>query len=181
MILSDFDLRNYIKSGRLVVKPFTESTLRENGIDLRIGDQIARLKRTDKVFDITQFMKNGGYNIGDFFEIEEGEEFLIRPFEHVLISSLEYLELPNDLMGFVELRSTFARIGLVIPPTIIDAGFKGQITLEVRGAPFPVRLRRGMRFAHVIFAKLTSPVLNPYRGKYFGQRGVTLPKLDRED
>ncbi|MCD6094962.1 MAG: dCTP deaminase [Thermoprotei archaeon] len=179
MILSDFDLQGYIMSGRLVIKPFDEDILRENGIDLRIGGQIARLKRTDKVFDVMSFSKKPeSHNYEDFFTIEEVEEFIINPFEHVLITSLEYLELPNDLMGFVELRSTFARMGLIIPPTIIDAGFKGQITLEVRGAPFPIKLKKGMRFAHVIFAKLMNPVLKPYRGKYFKQQGVTLPKVD---
>ena len=116
MILSDFDLQGYIMSGRLVIKPFDEDILRENGIDLRIGGQIARLKRTDKVFDVMSFSKKPeSHNYEDFFTIEEVEEFIINPFEHVLITSLEYLELPNDLMGFVELRSTFARMGLIIP------------------------------------------------------------------
>lgn len=41
----------------------------------------------------------------------------------------EYLEMPDDLMAFVELRSTWARSGVILPPTIVDAGFKGTLTL----------------------------------------------------
>ena len=81
-------------------------------------------------------------------------------------------------MAFVELRSTYARLGLFIPPTIVDANFEGQLTIELVGGPFPVKLYKGDRFLHIIFAKLTSQVEKPYMGKYQGQRGVTLPKLD---
>lgn len=173
MILSDFDLRGYISSKRLVIKPLGEESLRENGVDLRIGYEIARLRRTKEVLDLTKATQR---EISKYYIIERGREFTIEPNEHVLICTLEYLELPSDLMGFVELRSTFARMGLIMPPTIIDAGFKGQLTLEIRGGSFPVKLKAGMRFAHVIFAKLLNPVERPYRGKYFGQLGVTLPK-----
>ena len=37
MILSDADLRKYIESGKLVVEPFDPEIVRENGLDLRIG------------------------------------------------------------------------------------------------------------------------------------------------
>jgi dCTP deaminase (EC 3.5.4.13) len=37
MILSDFDLRSYISSGRLYIDPFDPSIVRENGLDLRLG------------------------------------------------------------------------------------------------------------------------------------------------
>ncbi len=174
MILSDFDLRNYIRSGRLVIKPFADETIRENGVDLRFSEEIARMRTGSKVLDMSE-----GFNAEDFYRIERGESFVINPHENVLACTLEYLEMPMDIMGFVELRSTFARLGLTLPPTIIDANFKGQLTLEVVGGNFPVRIHVGDRFGHVIFAKLTSPVEKPYSGKYQGQRGVTLPKPDK--
>lgn len=86
-------------------------------------------------------------------------------------TTAERVTLPDDLMAFVELRSTWARRGLSIPPTIIDAGFHGDITLEIvqfGTTPPP----RGELFAHIIFTKLTGPA-EPYRGKYQGQRGIT--------
>jgi deoxycytidine triphosphate deaminase len=36
MILSDFDLRAYLSSGRLRITPFSEEIIRENGVDLRL-------------------------------------------------------------------------------------------------------------------------------------------------
>jgi len=173
MILSDFDLTSYIRSGRLVIEPFSEEIIRENGIDLRLGNQIARLRDTDEVLDT----RNPEADLSSFYVIEKGETFIINPREKVLLTSLEYIKLPNDLMAFVELRSSFARLGLLMPPTIIDAGFEGTVTLEIQGSSFPIKLYRGQRFAHVIFSKTLNPVSKPYKGKYQGQQGVTLPKL----
>jgi dCTP deaminase len=85
--------------------------------------------------------------------------------------------MPDDLMGFVNLRSSYARIGLTIPPTIIDAGFEGQVVVEVVGGEVPVDLYPGDRFIHVVFAKLSKPVEKPYRGVYQGQRGIVLPRF----
>lgn len=95
--------------------------------------------------------------------------------EFILGCTKEILHLPDDLMGFVELRSTWARSGLLIPPTIADAGFQGNLTLEIVSFS-DIKVPYGQRFAHLIFAKLTSPSV-PYKGKYQGQRGITEPKL----
>lgn len=172
MILSDFDLWNYIKNRRLRVEPFTEDVVRENGLDLRIGKQIARMKNSDKVFDT-----RNDENISEYYVVEEADSFVIYPREHVLLHTLEYISLPLDLMGFVNLRSSYARVGLSIPPTIIDANFEGQLTIELVGGDFPVKLYAGDRFLHVVFAKLSSPVEKPYKGRYQGQRGVRLPSF----
>ncbi|MEM1946202.1 MAG: dCTP deaminase [Candidatus Caldarchaeum sp.] len=172
MILSDFDLWNYIRSGRLRIEPFSEDVVRENGLDLRIGRQIARFNKNNKVFDTRMSSAT------DFYFFEEGDSFVINPREHVLLHTMEYLALPKDLMGFVNLRSSYARIGLTIPPTIIDANFEGELTIEIVGGDFPVRLYSGDRFLHVVFARLSSIVEKPYTGKYQGQRGVRLPSFE---
>jgi len=172
LILSDFDLWNYIRNKRLVIEPFREDVVRENGLDLRLGKQIARMKKSSEIFDV-----HDDYNIAEFYELEEAESFVINPGEHVLLHTIEYIKLPLDLMGFVNLRSSYARVGLSIPPTIIDANFEGQLTIELIGGEFPVRLHAGDRFIHVVFARLSSPVEKPYSGRYQGQRGVKLPSF----
>lgn len=170
MILGDRDLKYYLEKGWIKIEPLREDTVRENGVDLRIGEEIARFKKTDKIFDSSS-------RIEDFYEIERGNEFIVHPYEHVLLTTEEYIALPNDVMAFVNLRSSFARLGLFIPPTIVDAGFQGQITIELIGSAFPVKLKVGERFIHLIFARTLTPVEHPYQGKYQGQRGVTLPKF----
>lgn len=175
MILGDRDLKYYLEKKWIVIDPLNDDTIRENGVDLRIGSQIARFKHVkEEVFDVN----NPPLVSSKFFEVEEGNEFIINPYEHVLLVTEEYLKLPSDIMAFVNLRSSFARLGLFIPPTIVDAGFEGQLTIEVVGSSFPIKVSRGTRFLHLIFAKTLTPVENPYKGKYQGQRGVTLPKFN---
>ncbi len=150
----------------------TEDSVRENGIDMRVGEEIARFKNTSITFE-------EGLNPDEFFIKERGNEFVIGPNEHVLLVTEEYLRLPQDIMAFVNMRSSFARLGLLVPPTIVDAGFEGQLTIEVMGSGFPIKIKRGTRFLHLIFAKTLTPVEKPYSGKYQGQRGVTTPRFTK--
>jgi dCTP deaminase len=177
MILSDFDLKNMIKEKRLVVKPFNSEIIRENGVDLRLADEIAYhnpMLGEDFIVD-----PSSRKDIEKEYIIEKGKkEFIVEPKQQVLLSTVEYLEMPDNLIGFVELRSTWARHGLLMPPTIIDAGFKGTITLEVfNGSSSKLKLKPKVRFAHIIFAVTMNKVKNTYRGSYSGQKGIFKPKV----
>ncbi len=173
IILGDRDLRYFLEKGYIDIKPMSDHTVRENGIDLRIGSEVARLSKTKKVYDIGKKANNG------FFKIEKGDSFVIHPHEHVLMVTEECVRLPHDVMAFVNLRSSFARLGLFIPPTIVDAGFEGELTIEIIGSEFPIRILKGTRFLHLIFAKTLTPVDKPYSGRYQKQAGVTLPRVHR--
>ena len=174
MILSDRDLKYYLEKGLIKITPFSDEIIRENGIDLRISSSFARLNKIDQVFEI-------GKNVEDFYTVTNSNHFIIFPHEHILMTTMEYIELPNDVMAFVNLRSTFARLGLFIPPTIVDAGFKGQLTIEIIGSEFPIKLESGQRFLHLIFAKTLTPVENPYHGMYQNQNNVTLPRFKTQE
>ncbi len=172
MILSDIDLRSYIVSRKLYIEPYYEDIVRENGLDLRLGNEVCEMVESEKTLD-----PYGEWDAGDYFKCYETvDSFVTKPWARYLMHTIEYIELPSDLVGFVELRSTFARLGFMIPPTMVDGGFKGQLTIEVQTPPFPVRLRVGTRFLHLILSRTSTPIEKPYRGAYQGQRGVRLPK-----
>lgn len=173
LILGDRDLRYYLKRGIIKVEPYDPVIVRENGLDLRLGNQMARLRETGRLLDTSRTDNPPE----EFYEVVEGDEFVINPFERVLLTTLEYIKMPEDLMAFVNLRSSYARLGLMIPPTIVDSGFEGNITIEVVGSSFPVKLHSGERFIHLIFARVSSPVESPYKGVYQGQIGVRLPRF----
>jgi dCTP deaminase len=101
----------------------------------------------------------------------------ITPLTHYLLSTMEEVKMPSNLVGFCGLRSTFARLGFVCPLTIVDAGFEGSLTIGVLySGKIPVRIPVGTRFLHVVFAKLISDSDIPYDGHYKRQKGVSLPK-----
>lgn len=146
MILSGDAIRQYIKYGGLRFTPdLEEEQFQQNGVDMVLS---------------------------------EVESSTIVTGEFVLGRTREVVAMPNDLMAFVQLRSTWARKGYMLPPTVIDAGFHGSITLEIakftpaNSAPVLSKLPVGERFAHVIFAKLSTPS-EPYSGKYQHQIEIT--------
>ncbi len=177
MILSDYDINGMIQMKRLIIRPFYNDMVRENGIDMRLASEIAHHK--DMGSDFVMDPMSSNEDIKKCFKIKRNvKEMVIASREQVLLTTSEYIEVPDDVAGFVELRSTWARHGLSMPPTIIDAGFKGTITLEViNNAPYAIKLRPKQRFAHVIFVKLQNRTGNTYSGFYKGQRGIKLPQV----
>ncbi|MCD6368407.1 MAG: dCTP deaminase [Thermoproteales archaeon] len=172
-MLSGNRIIQLIKEKKLRIEPFDEATIRENGVDLRIGNEVAVLLNNPAPLDPDNLKS---VDLREYYKILRlDSSFVLQPYMKVLLSTLEYISMPADIAALVELRSTFARLGLSIPPTVIDAGFEGQITLEVHGGAFPVVLKRGMRFAHVVFFRIEGQPI-PYKGRYQGQRGVTLPR-----
>lgn len=172
MILSDRDIRGLIALGELVVEPLDGEVIRENGLDLRLGRGYCRFRRTGRVLD----PRSPG-DPGEFYECGEADEIIVQPYEHILLHTLEYIKLPPYLAGLVNLRSTWARTGIYIPATVVDAGFEGQLTIEVVGSSFPVKLYPGDRFLHLVLVRLNTPAEKPYEGTYKGQTGVRLPKI----
>lgn len=121
----------------------------------------------EPILDNNQFQQNGIDLI-----LQESDRTTLGRAEFTLGRTREIVTMPNDLMAFVQLRSTWARKGFMLPPTVIDAGFSGSITLEIVAFNCLNHLPIGERFAHVIFAKLASPS-EPYRGKYQNQINTT--------
>lgn len=105
----------------------------------------------------------------------EGDEIIIPPKSFLLATTEEYVKLPNNLTAFVEGRSSIGRIGLFIQNAgWVDPGFEGQITLELFNAnSLPIRLKAGRRICQLVFCKMDQAAMNPYKGKYQGQRKAT--------
>lgn len=139
--------------------------------------------------DVRQYIKYGGLKFDPELQKDQyqqngvdmvllsADNMTIGPGGFVLGRTREVITMPNDLMAFVHLRSTWARHGYIIPPTVIDAGFYGSITLEISKFGLAGAVPINQRFAHIIFAKLSTPSA-PYAGKYQGQIAITPARED---
>ncbi len=114
----------------------------------------------------------------------ESDTYVLLPNQFVLATTMEYFELPNDLTAFVEGRSSLGRMGLFIQNAgWVDPGFKGEITLELYNVNrCAIELKAGRRVGQLVFSRMDAMALNPYNGKYQGQKGATGSKafLDEE-
>lgn len=185
MQLSDGDLLDRMESGNLVIDPLDnpELQIQPASIDVRLGTEFLKFNPRD-VTSINPLKDNPE----DFMEkvvIEEDETFFIHPGDFVLASTKEWVEVPEDLIGFVDGRSTFGRLGLVIHATagLLDPGFKGNVTLEMSNlGKVPIELTPNSRIGQLTFTDLKNPAERPYgvdRGsKYQNQTGVQSARSD---
>ncbi len=174
MVLSDKSIKKLIDRGELIIDPLSPEQIQCSSVDLRLGKEFARYS-SGSLIDV----KLGSGNL----KIEKVREFIdIKPKEFLLATTVEYVKLPPDLTAFVEGRSSLGRLGLFIENAgWVDAGFEGQITLELYNAnDVPIRLYVGMRICQLVFARLDARPVNTYRGKYRGQRGVTPSRISMD-
>jgi dCTP deaminase len=173
MILSDKDIKDYLEKKLLLIEPLSNDTVRENGVDLRVGDELLRFIYNKEPVDIND--KSALEKVYTKEKVEK--DFVIFPQERVLIKIDEKIKMPSNLVGFCNVRSTFARLGLAIPPTIVDAGYEGNLTIMMIGGNVPVKISKGTRFLHLIFSTTLSEVQKPYSGNYHQSSGVTGAKI----
>jgi len=165
MILSDRSIKELIRSGRLVVEPYREENVQASSIDLTLSSDV--LFYRSECIDI----KSPNIPVEKVSIPKEG--LLIPPKAFMLATTEEYIKLPEDITAFVEGRSSLGRLGLFIENAgWVDAGFEGQITLELYNANnCPIRIYKGVRICQIVLAKLDRKAEKPYRGKYQGQKG----------
>ncbi len=178
MLLSDGDLRKELASGRLGLDPLDEGMIQPSSIDVR-------LDRFFRVFNNTRYThidpRQQQDDLTTLVEAADDEPFVLHPGEFVLGSTFEAVELPDDLAGRLEGKSSLGRLGLLTHSTagFIDPGFQGHITLELSNvANLPITLWPGMKIGQLCLFRLTSAAENPYGSRvagsrYQGQRGPT--------
>lgn len=167
MILSDKTLTKMLEEKTLVVEPIEKEQIQPASIDIRLGN----------TFSIVEDTSTGIINLEDKIEYKTitSDSYILLPNQFVLATTMEYFDLPDDLTAFVEGRSSLGRMGLFIQNAgWVDPGFKGEITLELYNANrCAIELKAGRRVGQLVFAKMDDTALNPYNGKYQGQRGAT--------
>jgi len=93
----------------------------------------------------------------DIIELEKGQTFDLLPGEYVIVSTLESVKIPDDLMAILYPRSSTNRKGLSVDLTgIVDSGYEGQLAIPVRNntASQNIRLYPGERFCQIVFERL---------------------------
>jgi dCTP deaminase len=143
-------------------------------VDLRLGREF-RVFRNYRLPSIDP--KQDLANLTELETIDDETPFVLHPGEFVLAVTMERVEIPNDIVGRLDGKSSLGRLGLIVHSTagFVDPGFKGRLTLELTNiANLPVLLYSGMPVSQISFVRLTTPTDKPYGSdgsKYQGQMG----------
>jgi len=161
MLLSNSDIKEYLKNGRINIKPLKDEQIGSASVDLTLGNKFwfFKEKYVGEMVDLskTDFMEAT-------YAITAGTVALGMG-EMCLGITKEKITLPSDIMGRLEGRSRYARMGLGVHITsaLVQPGSNNHQVLEiVNNAPFTSILHSGMRISQIVFYQMSSPSTKPY-------------------
>ncbi len=157
--------------GNLYVGPLLDiSQIGDASVDLRVGNiaLIARARGISHVDPVAYLEEDGAAYTKERqrrqklerHDIPFHQPILVHPRQLTLVPTLEWVELPESLMGQVTARSSWAREGLnIATATLINPGYRGIITLELSNlGQIPIKVYPGMCIAQISFHTVEDPV-----------------------
>ena len=161
-VLSDRDIAAALAAERIRIRPYADADLQPSSIDLHLDRQF-RVFRNNRYAFID--VRAPQPDLTELLSVTDDEPFVLHPGEFVLGQTLEWVELPDDLVARLEGKSSLGRLGLLIHSTAgyVDPGWKGNLTLELSNvANLPIALYFGMKIGQISFHAMSSPVDRPY-------------------
>lgn len=192
MVLSDVDIKKYIADKKIVVHDTAldktlevkDLTIGSCSIDLRLGYRFRIFEHTDHPYVDLKEKKSSEKLTREVKLDSKNSRFIMHPGEFVLASTMEWLEISDDILGRLEGRSSLGRLGLIVHSTasVFDPGWRGVATMELGNlGVLPVALYPGLRICSMTFETLLTPSSQPYYkkkgNKYAGQRGPDQSKI----
>lgn len=182
MVLSDHTIKEEMAKGRIVIRPLGEGCVQPASVDLHLDRNIL-IFRNNRVPYIDVRKTND--RLTDMVTMADDDPFMLHPGEFVLGSTLEHVEVPDDLVARLEGKSSLGRIGLLIHSTAgyVDPGWKGHLTLELSNvSSLPITLYHRMKIGQISYLRLTTPADLLYGSaelgsKYQNQQDPTASKV----
>jgi len=168
MILTGPEITRQIEDGRIGITPFDPARVQPCSYDVTLGEVMIQPAATrfidckrppEELVDVSSYVGEKGV--------------FLRPGFLYIATTREVIRVPDDLCARVEGKSSLGRLGVSIHQTagFIDPGFHGEITLEIT-VVYGTTVYPGMPIGQLCFMQ-TAGAVQPYRGKYQGQKGPT--------
>ena len=165
-VLTREEILKEVRQGTIEIDPFEEDQVGPGSIDLRLGNEFRVFKKLRNACVVEDRV-----TLEDLTDrIEVGDSFTWMPGETVLGITHERIRLPPNICGWLEGRSRFARMGLVIHMTasFVQPGINNRQVLEIGNlAPFPLVLKPGVRICQIIFERTEGEA--HYQGRFMNQ------------
>jgi dCTP deaminase len=169
-VLADRDIAAAVAAGRIRIRPYDEADVQPSSVDLHLDRQF-RVFRNNRYAFID--VRAPQPDLTELLSVTDQEPFVLHPGEFVLGQTLEWVELPDDLVARLEGKSSLGRLGLLIHSTAgyVDPGWKGNLTLELSNvANLPIALYFGMKIGQISFLTMSTPVARPYGSEGLGSK-----------
>ncbi|PSR33693.1 MAG: dCTP deaminase [Sulfobacillus benefaciens] len=169
-------------TSRLIVTPLlSREQIRGGSVDVRLGTEFILMKRSARGPIDPMAMEEPLQDYQERVQVEVGDKMILHPNQLVLGVTLEFLQVPPDLLAYVIGRSSWGRLGLIVATAVmVSPGYRGSLTLELANlGDTPVYLYPGTRVAQLVFHTLddSTAAYSQRGGKYTGPVGPEFSKL----
>ncbi|MEO9946851.1 MAG: dCTP deaminase [Paraglaciecola sp.] len=194
MRLCDKDIYQYLLDGKIKVSPQPAyEEISGVTVDMRLGNkfrvfedhQAPYIDLSGPKAEVQAALNNV---MSDEIEISDDKAFFLHPGELALAVTYESVTLPANIVGWLDGRSSLARLGLMVHVTAhrIDPGWSGNIVLEIfNSGKLPLALKPGMKIGAISFEVLSDFAEKPYNArldaKYKDQSGATASRISADD
>ena len=178
MILNDREIAQLSETNDMI-SPFAAGVKRPGtisygvtsfGYDMRVANEFAAFELDDVD------PKNPPLSVR-----YEADVVVLHPGEFVLARSVEHFRMPEDVLGIVVGKSTYARCGLIVNCTPMEPGWFGHLTIELHNAStHRIKIYANEGIAQVVFHRGNRPAITyaDKGGKYQGHTQVTAARVD---
>ncbi len=182
-ILSDHQIEKLVR-----IEPFDKGEKRPKtisygvtsyGYDVRVGTQFKIFTNVN-----SSIVDPKAFDPQSFVDVDATAKgfILIPPNSFALCETVEYFEIPRDMLAICVGKSTYARCGIIVNVTPLEPEWKGKITIEISNTtPLPAKIYANEGIAQIIFLRGEETCRRSYadkKGKYQDQPGLTLPKVE---
>ena len=168
-----------------MIQPFEKNKVKNSeisfglssfGYDIRVSDEYKIFTNiNNSIVDPKNFDSNS-------FVDYKGDICIVPPNSFALARSIEYFKIPRNVLTICVGKSTYARCGIIVNVTPFEPEWEGYVTLEISNTtPLPAKIYSNEGLCQVLFFESDEECQNSYKdksGKYQGQRGITIPRID---
>jgi dCTP deaminase len=166
MVLTRDVIHSEIASGRLEIDPLGPEQIGPASIDLHLGDEIRVMHAEPAPVDVV--------DTADYRDITDvrslATPYALKPGETIHGITRERIRLPDDIAGWLEGRSRFARLGLMIHVTsgFVAPGVNSRQVLEMSNVSArTLRIHAGVRLCQIVLQRCDGHAV--YQGRFARQ------------
>lgn len=169
-----------------MISPFVGRQIKKDDNNLKISYGVSsygydvRCSNEFKIFTNinTAIVDPKNFDPNSFVDIVS-DVCIIPPNSFALARTVEYFKIPRNVLTVCLGKSTYARCGIIVNVTPLEPEWEGHVTLEFSNTtPLPAKIYANEGVAQMLFFEADEVCETSYldrKGKYQGQRGVTLP------
>ncbi len=158
-----------LRAGRLRIEPFSPDQIGAASIDLTLGDEIRIIEGSVDAIDLREAVDYRAHTRTHRLD----QPYVLEPGRTIHGITRERLDLPDDLCGFLEGRSRFARLGLMIHVTsaFVQPGVSNRQVLEMSNVSgHPLRIHPGVRLCQIVLMRTEGRAV--YTGRFADQQAI---------